>query len=53
MVFMGPILTVAILSSMPAAVGLYWFITSVFTLAQQLYINKTLDIKGEKKEHHL
>ncbi len=53
MVFMGPVLTVVILSNMPAAVGLYWLITSVFTLAQQLYINKTLDITGEKKEHHL
>ncbi len=53
MVFMGPVLTVVILSNMPAAVGLYWLVTSVFTLAQQLYINKTLDIKGEKKEHHL
>ncbi len=51
MVFMGPVLTIVILSNMPAAVGMYWLITSIFTLVQQIYINKTLDIKGEKKEH--
>lgn len=53
MVFMGPVLTIVILSKMPAAVGLYWLATSVFTLIQQIYINKHLDIKGEKKEHHI
>ncbi len=51
MVYMGPVLTIVILSKMPAAVGLYWLVTSVFTLVQQVYINRTLNIKQEKKEH--
>lgn len=53
MVFMGPILTIIILSKMPAAIGMYWLVTSVFTLTQQIYINKTLNIAKEKKEHHI
>lgn len=40
MVWMGPILTVVILFKMPAAVGLYWLTTSLFSLIQQVYINK-------------
>lgn len=51
MMFMGPIMTVAILGTMPSAIGLYWLVTSVFTVVQQMYINKTLNINQEKKEH--
>lgn len=51
MMYMGPIMTVAILSTMPSAIGLYWLVTSVFTVIQQMYINKTLNINQEKKEH--
>lgn len=40
MVFLGPFLTVAILSTLPAAVGLYWLVTSVFSIGQQIYFNK-------------
>ncbi len=46
MVFIGPILTVVILTSLPAAVGLYWFVSSAFSIIQQIIINKSL-----KKEH--
>jgi len=53
MVYMGPILTLMILGNLPAAIGLYWLITSLFSIAQQIYINKTLNIKEEKKEHHI
>jgi len=53
MVFIGPVLTIVILSNLPAAVGLYWLITSVFSVIQQIYINKTLNLKEEKKEHGL
>jgi YidC/Oxa1 family membrane protein insertase len=53
MVYIGPVLTVVILVNLPAAIGLYWFITSAFSALQQLYINKTLNIEEEKKEHHL
>ena len=51
MMYIGPVLTVVILGKLPAAIGLYWLITSIFSVAQQVYINKTLNIKEEKKEH--
>jgi membrane protein insertase Oxa1/YidC/SpoIIIJ len=53
MMYLGPVFTVAILSSLPSAVGLYWLVTSVFSIGQQVYINKTLNINQEKKEHHI
>lgn len=53
MIYLGPIMTLAILGNMPSAIGLYWLITSVFTVIQQMYINKTLNINQEKKEHGL
>lgn len=46
MVFVGPALTLVILISLPAAVGLYWLTTSAFSIFQQLLINKQL-----AKEH--
>ncbi|MBI3046206.1 MAG: membrane protein insertase YidC [Candidatus Harrisonbacteria bacterium] len=53
MVYLGPVLTIVILVNLPAAIGLYWLITSVFSVVQQIYINKTLNIEGEKKEHKI
>jgi len=53
MVYLGPILTIVILSNLPSAIGLYWLVTSLFSVIQQIYINKTLNIKEEKKEHHI
>ena len=53
MVYLGPVITVVILVNLPAAIGLYWLVTSVFSVVQQIYINKTLNIKEEKKEHGL
>lgn len=44
MVFIGPILTLVILTNLPSAVGLYWLATSVFAIVQQIYINKTVKI---------
>ncbi len=48
MVFLGPILTIAFLSYLPSAVGLYWLATSVFSVIQQMFINKQLNISSEK-----
>lgn len=42
MIFIGPVLTIVILSTLPAAVGLYWFASSAFSIFQQLIINKQL-----------
>lgn len=40
MVFIGPIITIAIFYSMPAAVSLYWATASLFAIFQQIIINK-------------
>jgi YidC/Oxa1 family membrane protein insertase len=42
MVFVGPLLTVLVLSALPSALGLYWITSTVFSIAQQVYINKKL-----------
>ncbi len=46
MVFIGPIITIVIFYSLPAAVGLYWLITSLFSVFQQIIINRHFK-KGE------
>jgi len=40
--FLGPILTLIILIRLPAALGLYWVATSIFSAGQQIFINKNL-----------
>ncbi len=42
MAFIGPIITVFIFYSLPAAVGLYWLTSSVFSILQQLIVNHKL-----------
>lgn len=42
MVFIGPALTLIILPQFPAAVGLYWLTTTVFSVFQQKAINKSV-----------
>ncbi len=53
MMFIGPVITLVILGSLPSAIGLYWLVTSIFTAGQQIYINKTINIKEEEKAHGL
>lgn len=48
MVFIGPVLTIAFLMYLPSAVGLYWLTTSIFSVIQQMYINKQLKVGNEK-----
>ena len=43
MMIMGPLITVVILYSLPAAVALYWLTTSVFSVIQQVVINKKIN----------
>lgn len=45
MVFLGPVITLFIFYNFPAAVSLYWLITSAFSIVQQIIINKQLDNK--------
>lgn len=40
MVYIGPILTLVILWSFPAAIGLYWLVTTLFSIGQQVLVNK-------------
>lgn len=48
MVYLGPILTVIFLYffNLPSAVGLYWLTTSLFSVIQQIIINKRLKLNG-------
>lgn len=43
MIFIGPLFTLLILWRLPAAVGLYWLVSNLFSVAQQLYINKKIE----------
>ncbi len=42
MMVMGPALTFFVLVNLPSALGLYWLVSSLFSVLQQLYINKQL-----------
>ena len=48
MLYIGPALTLLVLSSLPSAIGLYWLVSSLFSLGQQVFINKSL----EKQKQH-
>jgi len=43
MMFIGPLLTIVILYSLPAAIGLYWLTTSLFSVMQQALVERSLD----------
>jgi YidC/Oxa1 family membrane protein insertase len=45
MMYVGPILTLAVFFNFPAAVALYWFTTSIFSAVQQYFVNKHLRAK--------
>jgi YidC/Oxa1 family membrane protein insertase len=47
MMYVMPVVTVLILSGLPAAIALYWFTTSAFSVIQQLVINKRLAEKNK------
>ncbi len=42
MTIVGPILTFFILMNLPSALGFYWSVSSIFSIVQQLYINKKI-----------
>ena len=51
MVYIFPLITVFIARSLPAGIGIYWVVTTLFGIAQQLYINKTIrNNPAERKE---
>ncbi len=42
MTYLGPVFTLLVLSRLPAALGIYWIVSGLFSLGQQAYINKKL-----------
>jgi YidC/Oxa1 family membrane protein insertase len=42
MAFIGPIITIVIFYNLPAGVGLYWLVSSIFSIIQQIIVNKHL-----------
>jgi len=42
MSFIGPVMTLVIFYSLPAAVALYWLTTSIFASVQQIFVNRSL-----------
>ena len=48
MVYIGPFLTVMILAGLPAALGVYWATSTLFSVGQQVYINAKLNEKTEE-----
>jgi len=50
MMYIGPVMTVLIFSSLPSVISLYWLTFSAFSVIQQIVINKRLNINQELKE---
>lgn len=46
MVFLAPAITLVILFKLPSAIALYWLTSSLFSIAQQLVVNKSLENFG-------
>jgi len=42
LLYMGPLLTLVVLSNLPSALGVYWLVSSLFSVGQQIFINKAL-----------
>lgn len=49
MIWLAPVLTFALLLSLPAAVGLYWLVTTIFSIGHQYFIVKSLNGKYNGK----
>jgi membrane protein insertase Oxa1/YidC/SpoIIIJ len=53
MIYIFPLVTIFIARSMPAALSIYWIVTTVFGILQQIYVNKTIKKDPEVKEEVL
>ena len=42
MTFIGPLITLIVFYNLPAAVGLYWLVSSLFSIIQQIIVNRNL-----------
>ena len=50
MMYIGPIMTLVLAFQLPAGLLLYWTVGYIFTIFQQLYINKYILKRGKKQE---
>jgi YidC/Oxa1 family membrane protein insertase len=46
MVYIGPVITAVVLFNLPAAIGLYWLTTTIFSIFQQVIVNKLFSHGG-------
>lgn len=51
MVYIGPVITVLVLMNLPAAIGVYWLASTLFSIVQQAYINKKMPPLPELEEN--
>lgn len=47
MIYLFPLMTIYIAHKLPAALAIYWIVTTVFGIIQQVYVNKTIKKKPE------
>ena len=55
MVFLSPVLTIVFFYNLPAALGLYWAVTSLFSVAQQFIVRRQFShesIPGKNDASH-
>lgn len=45
MMYVGPVITLVVLFNLPAAIGLYWTVSNIFSIIQQVFINKKINKK--------
>jgi YidC/Oxa1 family membrane protein insertase len=45
MSYIAPVMTIVIFYTLPSAVALYWFVSSVFSMVQQYFVNRHLKMK--------
>ncbi|PIR97962.1 MAG: hypothetical protein COT89_01775 [Candidatus Colwellbacteria bacterium CG10_big_fil_rev_8_21_14_0_10_42_22] len=48
MVLFMPVFTLLILTSLPAAIGLYWLTTTIFSIFQQAIVDKSMEAEKQK-----
>ncbi|MEX0690029.1 MAG: YidC/Oxa1 family membrane protein insertase, partial [Candidatus Paceibacterota bacterium] len=49
MIYFAPIISLVILTTLPSALALYWIVSTLFSIGQQIIINNTLDKKNNNE----
>lgn len=52
MIFLGPVMTLIILGPLPSIIGLYWAATTIFSILQQWFTQKRVQVEAEKTENN-